>query len=337
MLSTVTVAVLAALTAVYRPARLSPLSGLREAEIEHRAMPPGRLAAAALTLALAGAVWKRYELETEAGQNVNGAMGLALFLLISAWLLTPLLVRLLVAPAALPGLLLSRYSGRLAAVTSVRAVRRVAAMTGPVLIAVGLSAMLLSNGAASDAIARSQTAASAPTRVGEGPAAKAGEAPARAAKAEVRNAGNSDVSTTELRERQRRNEVGTRVLMVPLIVFSALGILNTLLLATRQRRREFAVLRMAGATGAQLLRMLFWESVMVVGGGVLAAGAVLGVFLSVLSRRLEPYGVDLDTLVPCEVMVQMASYSAVLGLVGVVAPGALVLRVRAVQAARTRD
>ncbi|MFF3333211.1 FtsX-like permease family protein [Streptomyces sp. NPDC002888] len=334
VLSTAAVTVLAALAAVYRPTRTSALAGLREAEIERRAMPVGRLVTAVLTLALAGAVWQRYEHKAGASHAVNGAMGLCLFLLLSAWLLAPLLVRPLVVPGALPGLLLSRYSGHLAAVNSVHAVRRVAAMSGPLLIAVGLSAALLCSGAASDAITKSRVAKDTSVTTASPAPSPATSSTGTSPKSGQVEDGSLDVAA--LREQQRRNEVGTRVLMAPLIVFSAVGILNSLLLATRQRRGEFAVLRLTGATGAQMLRILFWESVVVVVGGVLTAGAVLGVFLSVLSRRLAPYGVDSGSIVPGESLAQVVLFCATLGLLGVLVPGALALRVRAVRAARAR-
>ncbi|MBP5915112.1 ABC transporter permease [Streptomyces sp. LBUM 1479] len=334
-------------------------------------MPIGRAVAAVLTLALAGAVWQRYETKPGAGEAVNGAMALCLFLLVSAWLLAPLLVRPLVVPGALPGRLLSRYTGQLAAVTSAHAVRRVAAMSGPVLIAVGLGAALLCSGSASEAVIRSRTTAEAsatavppgtpvaalsrttashptlspaglpPTALPLTEVARTGPwstgVSAEAAAAASAGPGADGAGVGAMREQQRRNEVGTRVLMAPLLVFSAVGILNTLLLATRQRRGEFAVLRLTGATGAQILRMLFWESVVVVVGGVVTAGAVLGVYLSVLARRLAPYGVDLASLVPAGSLLQVIVCCAALGLLGVLVPGALALRVRAVQATRGRD
>lgn len=248
-------------------------------------------------------------------------------------------------------------------------------MSGPVLIAVGLGAALLCSGSASEAVIRSRAAeasttaappgvsVAAPSRttashpvlspaglspVGLSPTALSLTDVARtgpsssgtsseAAAAVAAHPGAGDAGVAAMREQQRRNEVGTRVLMAPLIVFSAIGILNTLLLATRQRRGEFAVLRLTGATGAQILRMLFWESVVVVVGGVVTAGAVLGVFLSVLARRLAPYGVDLASLVPAGSLLQVTVCCAALGLLGVLVPGALALRVRAVQATRGRD
>ncbi|MFE2938363.1 FtsX-like permease family protein [Streptomyces sp. NPDC059255] len=350
VLSTSAVAVFAALAAVYGPTRTPPLTGLRTAEAERRVMPTGRALTAVCTLALAGAAWQRYEHRTGAGEAVSGAMALCLLLLLSAWLLVPLMVRPLISLVALPGRLLSRYSGHLAAVTSTSAVRRVAAMTGPLLIAMGLGAALLCSGAASDAVIRNSAvpsahaaalapAPAAPASLREAaPSTVAVSTPAQVAGAPaVRTAGTDADGDAALREQQRRNEVGTRVLMAPLIVFSGVGILNTLLLATRQRRREFAVLRLTGATTAQLLRMLMWESVAVVAGGVVVAGAVVGVFLSVLSRRLVPYDVDLGSVMPWGPLAQMVFSCAALGLLGVLLPGGLVLRVRAVQATRAPD
>ncbi|MFE4019600.1 FtsX-like permease family protein [Streptomyces sp. NPDC059101] len=120
--------------------------------------------------------------------------------------------------------------------------------------------------------------------------------------------------------------------MTPLIACAALGILNTLLLATRQRRGEFATLRLAGSTRAQLLRMLGWESVVVVLSGLLAAGLVIGVFLAGLSTRIVPYLAELPAVLPWADMAKVAAGCAGLGVLGVLVPGVLVLRVNAVHA-----
>ncbi|MFE9043775.1 FtsX-like permease family protein [Streptomyces sp. NPDC007818] len=45
--------------------------------------------------------------------------------------------------------------------------------------------------------------------------------------------------------------------------FTAIAVVNTLGMATADRRREFALLRLAGAQPAQVLRMLAWEAVLV--------------------------------------------------------------------------
>ena len=65
------------------------------------------------------------------------------------------------------------------------------------------------------------------------------------------------------------------------IVFAAFAVVNTLTLATADRSREFALLRLVGATRSQVLRMMRWESLTVI-----ALGITLGT------------GVALMTLVP---------------------------------------
>ncbi|MEV0373614.1 FtsX-like permease family protein [Streptomyces sp. NPDC050636] len=291
LLSTIVIAIPAALAAVRGPLRTGPVAVLREAAAERRTPAIGRAIAAVAMLLLAWAVWDRYGRKSGAHEALNGAMALCLTLLVAAWLLLPLVVRPVAALSALPGRLLSRCTGRLAAANSAAAGRRVAAMAGPVLLAAGLSTMLLCGNAVSHATVTAQNAL-----------------------------------------QQENNDVGMRILMTPLIVCAALGILNTLLLATRQRRREFAALRLAGSTRAQLLRMLGWESVVVVLSGLLAAGLVIVVFLAGLSKRIAPYLTEVPAVLPWADMAQVAAGCAGLGMLGVLVPGVLVLRVNAVRA-----
>ncbi|MEW1660232.1 FtsX-like permease family protein [Streptomyces sp. NPDC093707] len=291
LLSTVVIAVPAALAAVRGPLRTSAVAALREAVVERRALPTGRAIGAVVMLLLAWAVWERYARKSGAHEALNGSMALCMMLLIAAWLLLPLVVRPAAALSALPGRLLSRCTGRLAAANSAAAGRRVAAMAGPVLLAAGLSTMLLCGNAVSQATAAAHNAL-----------------------------------------QQENNAVGLRILMTPLIVCAALGILNTLLLATRQRRQEFAALRLAGSTRAQLLRMLGWESVAVVLSGLMTAGLVNGVFLAGLSSRIAPYLTDMTAVLPWADMAKIAVGCAGLGALGVLVPGVLVLRVNAVHA-----
>ncbi|MEU5014474.1 FtsX-like permease family protein [Streptomyces sp. NPDC021749] len=291
LLSTIVIAVPAALAAVRGPLRTSAIVALREATVERRTLPLGRAIAATATLLLAVAVWDRYGRKSGAHEALNGGMALCLTLLIAAWLLLPLVVRPVAALSALPGRLLSRASGRLAAANSAAAGRRVAAMAGPVLLAAGLSTMLMCGNAVSHATTAAQDAL-----------------------------------------QQENNDVGMRLLMTPLIVCAALGILNTLLLATRQRRQEFAALRLAGSTRAQLLRMLGWESVIVVLCGLLMAGLVIVLFLAGLSVRITPYLTDVAAVLPWGGLAQVAAGCAGLGVLGVLIPGVLLLRVSAVRA-----
>lgn len=198
-------------------------------------------------------------------------------------------------------------------------------MAGPVLIAAGLSAMLLCGNSVSQQTDSRPTVVSASTRT------IAPAAPETARKRAVEETRQQQVQADK---RQERNAVGLRILMVPLITFSAIGILNTLLLATRRRRQEFATLRLTGSTRGQLLRMLGWESAAVVLSGLSAATAVVTVSLTGLASRLPLPTPDLLTLLPWGPLAQVALGCAGLGLLGVLVPGLLVLRVHPSQVAR---
>ncbi|MER5975625.1 ABC transporter permease [Streptomyces sp. NPDC001857] len=341
-LCTAVIAVLAALTAVHRPTRTGALATVREAEVRRRAMPTGRVISVLLMSALAFAVYRRYEHRDGADDAVDGAMALGLMLLLAAWLLMPVLVRPLMAVGARPGRVLSRYTGRLAAVNGVGATRRTAAMSGPVLIASGLSALLLCSAAAAGAVEEVEARPVTVTRTADvsvtSGGAVAAEHPVAAVRADdAPAASNEETRAAEADRQRRRNAVGIKVLMAPLIIFSGVGILNTLLLATRQRRREFAVLRLSGGTTGQLLRMLLWESLAVVIAGVATAGAVVGAFLGVLSQRLAPFGVETAAVLPWDQLARVVAGCAALGLLGVLVPARSALRVRAVRATRTPD
>ncbi|MER0481673.1 ABC transporter permease [Streptomyces sp. Edi2] len=326
VLCTTGIAVLAAWAATNGPMRISPIAALREAEVERRAMPTGRAIGALVVIGLAWASWDWYGRRNGPHEAINGAMALCLLLILSIWLLIPLLVRPIAALSAVPGRLFSRYTGTLAAANSAAATRRVAAMAGPVLIAAGLSAMLLCGNSVSQEMDSRPNVVSVPSR-STGPAA-------------LTTAKEPAVKETRLQharadKRQERNAVGLRILMVPLIAFSGIGILNTLLLATRRRRQEFAVLRLTGSTRGQLLRMLGWESAVVVLSGLSAAAVVVAVSLAGLATRLALPTADLLTLLPWGVLAQVALGCAGLGLLGVIVPGLLVMRVHPSQVARS--
>ncbi|MFI8422308.1 ABC transporter permease [Streptomyces sp. NPDC085479] len=74
-----------------------------------------------------------------------------------------------------------------------------------------------------------------------------------------------------------RGAAGVFVLLLLLLInaFTAIAVVNTLGMATADRRREFALLRLAGAQPAQVLRMLVWEAVLV-SAVALSLAAVVG-------------------------------------------------------------
>ncbi|MFJ3214748.1 ABC transporter permease [Kitasatospora sp. NPDC086801] len=74
--------------------------------------------------------------------------------------------------------------------------------------------------------------------------------------------------------RRHRQESATavgRLLLGMIALFTAIAVVNTLVMATTERLREFALLRLVGTTRRQVLRMMAWE-----GGITVAVALALG-------------------------------------------------------------
>jgi putative ABC transport system permease protein len=77
-----------------------------------------------------------------------------------------------------------------------------------------------------------------------------------------------------------------------IVVFVAIAVINTLVMVTTERRREFGLLRLVGATPRQVRRMVRWETLIIVMIGTLlgvgvAAGTVLP-FSKVVTGSFRP-------------------------------------------------
>lgn len=105
---------------------------------------------------------------------------------------------------------------------------------------------------------------------------------------EVRDAvGSASVETTDSwlhaqsDDFRRSNNRALIVMLGPAGAYAGIAIVNTLLVASLRRRREFVAARLLGATPRQIRRMILWESSLVslaaltIGGGITAAVAVL--------------------------------------------------------------
>jgi putative ABC transport system permease protein len=79
-----------------------------------------------------------------------------------------------------------------------------------------------------------------------------------------------------LSEQIRENSRVTYLLAGLAVIYTAIAIANTLMMSISERAREFARLRMIGATRRQIVKMVLWETVIVVTLGV---GLGLGISL----------------------------------------------------------
>ncbi|WP_424640581.1 FtsX-like permease family protein [Embleya sp. AB8] len=139
--------------------------------------------------------------------------------------------------------------------------------------------------------------------------------------------------------RARRDQAGTRaqvdyVAMGLIIAFTGIAVVNTLVMATSARRREFALLRLVGTTRRQVLRMLRWETGMVVllagGLGTAVAYATLTAYSLGMTDRAVPYA---PPLTYAAVLVAAAG----LAVVATVVPGCAALRGNSAEVISVRD
>lgn len=118
-------------------------------------------------------------------------------------------------------------------------------------------------------------------------------------------------------------------LMVGMIItYTAISVVNTLVMATARRRREFGLQRLTGATRGQVMRMMTVEAALVAGVGVL-----LGSIVSLTT--LVPFSIVVsDTPVPSG---PLWIYLAIVGTVGVLTLVSTLLPARAAMRARPAE
>jgi putative ABC transport system permease protein len=96
---------------------------------------------------------------------------------------------------------------------------------------------------------------------------------------------SSDAWIAEVDQQTRdANDLALWVLLGPAGLYAAIAIVNAILIGVSQRRRELRVVRLLGATRAQVRRMATWEASLV-GGAALVVGAVVTGFVGWLVRR----------------------------------------------------
>ncbi|WP_251095202.1 ABC transporter permease [Streptomyces sp. Caat 7-52] len=135
-------------------------------------------------------------------------------------------------------------------------------------------------------------------------------------------------------DRQQANAEVNYLAMGLVLAFTAIAVVNTLAMSVAERVREFALLRLAGATRRQVLRMLRTEALAVLflatslGSGI--ALAVLTAFSVGMTGRAAP------TVTPL-LYLGVVGIAGVLALVASALPGRAALRVRAVTVATAKE
>jgi putative ABC transport system permease protein len=137
-----------------------------------------------------------------------------------------------------------------------------------------------------------------------------------------------DLVTAEAAHAQRLTETRQRSTAVIVVLFCFVAVLNTLLMATADRRRDLAVLRTTGATPGQVLRFFVAESLLVTAVGVVLALLATGVNLLGLGAALHRLFGTAPIVVPYGVAAAVTAVSALLAVAGTVPPAAAALRRR---------
>ncbi|MFD8725193.1 FtsX-like permease family protein [Streptomyces sp. NPDC059629] len=135
-------------------------------------------------------------------------------------------------------------------------------------------------------------------------------------------------------DRQQTNAEVNYLAMGLVLAFTAIAVVNTLAMSVAARIREFALLRLAGATRRQVLRMLRTEVLSVL---TLATALGSGIALAVLTAfSVGMTGRAAPTVTPL-LYVTVVATATLLALVAAALPGRVVLRVPTVTVATAKD
>ncbi|MEV5704011.1 FtsX-like permease family protein [Actinoallomurus sp. NPDC052274] len=124
------------------------------------------------------------------------------------------------------------------------------------------------------------------------------------------------------------------VAMGLIIAFTAIAVVNTLAMATADRARELALLRLVGTTRRQVMRMLRWETLTVV-----ATAVVLGTVVTLVTLTAFATGMigSAAPYVPPVMYLAVIGTAAALALIATVLPARLALAARPADVIGTRD
>ncbi|WP_225823737.1 ABC transporter permease [Streptomyces naphthomycinicus] len=264
--------------AARRISRIAPAAALTASSTEQGRTGVPRLLAGAGVLA-GGALLLRLSATRPAEQaDKAGQAALlgSLVLLIGIALTGPLAVRLLAAALGGPVRALAPGAGWLADANLRGYARRLSSAVVPVALLVGLSGTM-SIMTSTAGHAASTTATSA-------------------------------TSDTDVWLRQAE--------LTMLVCFAAVSTVNTLVAATVERRREFALLRLVGATRSQLMRMLTAEAVLTTALGVVLGAAVAGAASAAFSASVTGSAVPSVPVDACCWIVAGAAALTVPGILG---------------------
>ncbi|WP_436786004.1 ABC transporter permease [Yinghuangia sp. YIM S10712] len=140
-------------------------------------------------------------------------------------------------------------------------------------------------------------------------------------------------------EAVRKDQQGTQaqvnlVAMGLIIAFTAIAVVNTLVMATSARGREFALMRLVGMTRPQIMRMLRWETLATVVLASVFGAAIASATLSAYAKGMTGSGTPYAPPLACAAILAAA---AALAVTATVLPARLMLRANPADAISVRD
>ena len=137
-----------------------------------------------------------------------------------------------------------------------------------------------------------------------------------------------------LNTRLAQDAWSNQVIAAVLLVYVTIATVNTLVMAAMARRREFAILRLAGTTRTQVLRMVYLEQTLLLGLALVIGGAITAATLvptvKAVTGSAMPY-------IPLTGWVALIGGTVLLGTVAMITPARWILRMRPVEAIGIRE
>jgi putative ABC transport system permease protein len=131
-----------------------------------------------------------------------------------------------------------------------------------------------------------------------------------------------------------QNDWSNQVIAAVLLVYVTIAAVNTLVMAALARRREFAILRLAGTTRIQVLRIICLEQTLLLGLALVIGGAITAATLVPTVRAVTgsaaPY-------IPLTGWMAVVGGAVLVGSVAMILPVLWVLRMRPVEAIGIRE
>ncbi|MGW0610462.1 ABC transporter permease [Streptomyces sp. NPDC002788] len=138
-------------------------------------------------------------------------------------------------------------------------------------------------------------------------------------------------------ETNRTTRLGLLLVLGIALLYTGISVANTMVMATSDRTRDLAVLRLAGATRWQVLWLTGAEALTVVTAGALLGLLVTAVNLAGMGGALALLSVRPALVFPWQALGTTVTACAVLAVVSAATPAALALRRRAVELAGVRE